>query len=692
MMETALRVSDEASRGLVRLSRDTMNALGLSAGATIAVEAGTRTHGRVIPAEITDGVAEVDPWLARNAGYAGSGTARMMAVELPRLDALVLRSTNETGLTADRLKDGLFDMAMSVGDRFAIAGPTVPGAELEVIETSPGPAGIVTDVTVLTLKSEPDRSSGYERLGGLDDEIARVHEMIAAPLLRPELFERLGLAAPRGVLFSGPPGSGKTLLARAVAARTEAAFFHINAPEIVSKHYGDSEAALRKTFAAAEKASPAIVFIDEIDAIAPARSALSGEKQVERRIVAQLLTLLDGLTDRGRVVVMAATNLPEAIDPALRRPGRFDREIRFRPPNEVGRAEILRVHLSKAPLAPDVDLGMIARSTHGYVGADLAALAREAAVAALNRSVEAAGSEAAVDIDALEVTQADLMAGLEATGPSALREDEPEAAHVNWSDVGGLEAVKSALETSLFAPLEHPDIFAEFGVGMARGVLLSGPPGTGKTLLARALAAKAGMNFLPVRPPRILSQFFGEAERGVADLFKRARQTAPTLLFFDEFDSLAPRRGGDTGVVDRVIGQLLVELDGLDANRDVVVLAATNRPSAIDPALLRPGRFDVLVHVGLPDRADRLAILEVHLGSRPTAADVDLDGLAAATDGFSGADLAEIVRSAARAAAFRAITMRGPRGISGADLNLARASIAEARRRQGEDHLKWEPV
>ncbi|MEO0634191.1 MAG: AAA family ATPase [Pseudomonadota bacterium] len=688
MTDIALSVNDDLSRGLLRLSRPTLSMLNLRPGDTVAVEADARTFGRVVPADLDDGAALADPWLARNAGAPKGGSVRLSPVELPQLSALVLRNPHARPVDPERLKDGLFEMALSVGDEVPLGAGSNANDALEVVDASPRAAGIVAETTVLTVQAEGYRALGYEGLGGLEDEIARVHEMIAAPLLRPDLFKRLGLSAPRGVLFSGPPGSGKTLLARAVAGRTKAAFFHLNAPEIVTKHYGESEAALRKTFKAAERASPAIVFIDEIDAIAPSRGALSGEKQVERRIVAQLLTLLDGLSDRGQVVVMAATNLPDALDPALRRPGRFDREIKFRAPSRNGRADILKVHLSNTPLADDVDLAAIAKVTHGYVGADLAALAREAAMAALARTVAAAGGEGQVQLDALFVQQSDLRAGLDATGPSVLRGDESDAAPVDWEDIGGLDTAKDALEQTVVAPMHRPEVYAEFGVCPPTGILLSGPPGTGKTLLARALAAKAGMNFIPVRPPRLLSQYFGEAERAVAELFARARQTAPSLLFFDEFDALAPARGADTGVVDRIVGQLLVELDGLAANTDLVVLAATNRPGVLDPALVRPGRFDTVIEVPLPDRSARRAILGVHLGDKPCADEIDIDAVADATDGFSGADLAGLVETAARAAVARVLDGTDPQGLTDEDLARAHQVMVAARDLRTVDHLQ----
>lgn len=483
------------------------------------------------------------------------------------------------------------------------------------------------------------------------------------------------------------------MLARTVAANTAATFFQINGPEIVSKHYGDSEAALRQVFASAAQAQPAIIFIDEIDAIAPRREALSGEKQVERRVVAQLLTLMDGLEDRGNVVIMAATNLPDSLDPALRRPGRFDREIGFTPPDATSREEILRIHLKHAPLHPDVDLGAIATAAQGYVGADLAALAREAALAALRRAVADAGGEAAVRPETLFVTQADLHSGLGATIPSALRDTHVDSAPIWWSDIGGMEAQKQALTEGVMWPLEHAALHDTLRLAPARGVLLSGPPGGGKTLIARALANESGMNFILVRPAKILSQFLGDAERAIADVFIRARQTAPTLIFFDELDGLAPRRGGKDAVQDRIVAQLLAELDGLAVNTHVVVIGATNRAGAIDPALTRPGRFDLILPVPLPDTAARAAILRVHMADRPLAATVDPDDLATLTDGFSGAALANLVSRAARTALGRCLRdARAEPQITTADIALALAAETQAETNRASDFIRKQEV
>jgi transitional endoplasmic reticulum ATPase len=553
------------------------------------------------------------------------------------------------------LHDALFDMVLTQGDLIHIPLPGGLSVRAEVHATSPGNAGHVGDRTILSMLASARPEHVYPEIGGLSEEVARVHEMIAAPLLRPDLFERLAIAPPRGVLFCGPPGSGKTLLARAIAQKTEAKFFQIMGPEIVSKHYGESEAALRRVFAAAAKAQPAVIFIDEIDAIAPRRDDLAGDKQVERRVVAQLLTLMDGLSRRGRVVVMAATNLPDALDPALRRPGRFDREITFSPPRPRQRAEILDVHLRDAPLAPDVDLDAIAQAAHGYVGADLAAVAREAAMAAMARAVRTAGGEDKVEVDRLFIEQKDLDHGLAVTAPSALRGVGGQVSPVAMEDIGGLDAVKLRLRRAIGWPRTQADVLARFRVTPARGILLAGPPGSGKTLLARALAGETGLNFVPVRPTDVLNKYFGEAERGIARLFEIARQSAPTLLFFDEFDSLAPRRSGSNAVHDRIVAQLLVELDGIARRDDVVVLAATNRAAAIDPALTRPGRFDEVIEIPLPDREARAAILEVHFRGRPCDPALEISAIAARLEGASGADIAEISAAAAVRAAVREV-------------------------------------
>jgi len=695
---TALRLTLHAGspnrlgRGLVRIPMDRMEELGLRPGDVVAIRGARLTHARVMPAPRGGPGIDASDEVIHNAGGAEAAPLIEKA-ELPKLTSVLLRAAARHLGGAERIAETLYDLALTEGDRItsALKSGTVSG--YEVVAVQPGPAGLFCENTALSLQTDPEAVPGYESVGGLSEQIARVHEMVAIPLLRPDLFARLGVPAPRGVLFCGPPGSGKTLLARGIADQTLATFFLINGPEIVSKHYGESESALRTVFAAAEKAEPAIIFIDEIDAIAPRREGLSGEKQVERRIVAQLLTLMDGLSDRGRVVVMAATNLPDSLDPALRRPGRFDREIIFGPPAPAQRREILDIHLRHAPLAADVDIDQIARDSHGYVGADLAALAREAAMAALDRAITEAGGADRVRAASLFITQRDLIHGLQVTAPSALRDTQVESPVVTFADVGGLDDAKQALTEAVIWPQKHRATFAAMKLRPVSGVLLSGPPGSGKTLLARALAFESGMNFIPVRPTRIISQFLGDAERAIAEIFTRARHSAPCLIFLDELDALAPRRSGKDAALDRIVAQLLTEMDGLVSNAGIVVLAATNRAAAIDPALTRPGRFDTVVPIGLPDLATRLAILGVHGRSIAMAETELLEGLAARTEGLSGAALAGLVTSAARAALRRAIAtdQQAPQ-ITAADLDVALAAHGVADQALHDDFIQTRNV
>ena len=675
--------------GTVRLAVDRMADMGLVAGDIVRLTGTRQTHARVLPAARGTDVLEAGDMTFHNLAADTDQDIEVLPVSLPPLKSAVIRTLAPYPGKPQDLQDSLSDLPLTLGDRFTLPLPGNPRAEVEVMAIDPAPAGLFCDETTLSLVAHPSPASGYDGIGGLADQIARVHEMVAVPLLRPDLFDRLGVPAPRGVLFTGPPGSGKTLLARSIAARTSAAFFQISGPEIVSKHYGESEAALRNIFGAAAKDAPAIVFIDEIDAIAPRRDVLSGEKQVERRIVAQLLTLLDGLAERGRIIVMAATNLPDSLDPALRRPGRFDREINFGPPDATARLEILRIHLRDAPLAPDVDLDAIAQASHGYVGADLAALAREASLAALERTVSEAGGESAVRADALFLTQADLRHGLGATRPSNLRDTVVETPRIGFDDIGGMETAKAALREAVLWPIEQGPLFEALRIDTASGILLAGPPGSGKTLLARAIASESDMNFIPVRASRIMSQYLGDAERAIAELFVKARQSAPAILFFDELDALAPRRTGKDPVLDRIVAQLLTDMDGMTRNRNVVVLAATNRADAIDPALTRPGRFDTVIAIGLPDEAARHDILRVHCRNRPMAEDVDLAAWAAKLQGYSGADLATLVTAAARNALRRHLgSNTAPLQIAARDFDHARAEIDQSNRARVSDHIR----
>jgi transitional endoplasmic reticulum ATPase len=534
------------------------------------------------------------------------------------------------------------------------------GRKVDLTVTSvqpPAPAVIITADTQIVIGEKPAAAVRevprvtYEDIGGLQEEIRKIREMVELPLKYPELFERLGVEAPKGVLLYGPPGTGKTLLAKAVANETNAAFFSISGPEIMSKFYGESEERLREIFRQAEENAPSIIFIDEIDAIAPKREEVTGE--VEKRVVSQLLALMDGLKPRGRVVVIGATNRPNAIDPALRRPGRFDREIEIGVPNKQGRLEILQIHTRGMPLAEDVDLERIASVTHGFVGADLEALCKEAAMRALRRILPQIDFEKesipAEILNKIVVTMNDFMEALKDVEPSAMREVLVEVPTVKWEDIGGLADVKLELQEAVEWPLKYPEVFEHLDAKPPKGILLYGPPGTGKTLLAKAVANESEANFISIKGPELLSKWVGESERAVREVFRKARQAAPSIIFFDEIDSIAPVRGGgygDSHVTERVISQLLTEMDGLEELRGVVVIAATNRPDIIDPALLRPGRFDKLLYVPPPDLEARKEILKIHLRKKPLAEDVNIDEIAKRTEGYTGADLAAVCNTA----------------------------------------------
>ena len=527
-----------------------------------------------------------------------------------------------------------------------------------VEETIPDGVVIISPATLISIKSKGVKEAGvlkisYEDIGGLHAQIQRIREMIELPLKYPEVFERLGIEAPKGVFLYGPPGTGKTLIARAIASETSTWFISISGPEIMGKFYGESEARLRKVFEDAQGHAPAIIFIDEIDAIAPKRGEMGGEKQVERRVVAQLLSLLDGLESRGHVIVIGATNLPDTIDPALRRPGRFDREISITVPDKKGRLEILQIHTRGMPLAEDVSLGKLAEITHGFVGADLEALAREAAMSALRKIIPIIDFEMA-DIPyetllGLEVTMGNFAEAMKDVEPSAIREFFVEVPDVKWEDVGGLENIKEELREAIEWPLKYPDVFKKADTNPSKGILLYGSPGTGKTLLAKAAASQTGVNFISVKGPELISKFVGESERAIREVFKIAKQASPTILFFDEIDAIVPMRGSagaDAHVVERVIGQFLSEMDGIEELKGVVVLAATNRLGLIDPALLRSGRFDLILELPVPDEETRLAIFRIHTRKKPLDKDVDLSRLAKETEGITGADIEFICRKA----------------------------------------------
>jgi transitional endoplasmic reticulum ATPase len=559
------------------------------------------------------------------------------------------------------LSEYLNGQLMTKGDTIPL---NVMGQRIDLVVISTNPSGpvIINDSTNITVSEESAKavqvskeggvpSITYEDIGGLGNAVERVREMIELPLRHPELFKRLGVEAPKGVLLHGPPGTGKTLIAKAIASETNANFYTIGGPEIMSKYYGESEEKLRNVFQQAEQNAPSIIFIDEIDSIAPKREEVSGE--VERRIVAQLLSLMDGMSTRGKVVVIGATNRINAIDPALRRPGRFDREIEIGVPDRNGRLEILQIHTRGMPIAKDVNLEKLADMSHGFVGADLQALAKEAAIRALRRVLpEVDLSSESIPADTLRkiiVTMQDFMDVIKEMEPSAMREVFVEVPDVKWEDIGGLSTIKQELQEAVEWPLKYQKLFTHADAVPPKGILLYGPPGTGKTLIAKAAANESEANFISIKGPELLSKWVGESEKGVREVFRKARQAAPCIIFFDEIDAIAPRRGGDFGdthVTERLISQLLTELDGLEILTNVIVIGATNRPDIIDPALLRPGRFDRLLYVPPPDRDSRIQIIKIHTRKKPLADDVNVEQLADHTEGYTGADIASLSSAA----------------------------------------------
>ena len=658
----------DVGRALARMDPADIKALGVEIGDIVEIVGKRRTICKVMPAFKDDrGGARVqmDGISRGNAEVALDDMVLVRKVPAHPAQRIVLSATTAGFSDRDLQYIGtrLDGLPVLEGDR--IRGTLFGSRSMDFLvqETTPKGAVLIAPTTLLTVA--PARTEArtqavgrptfsYEDVGGLKREVQRVREIIELPLRYPEVFTRLGIDAPKGILLYGPPGCGKTLIARAVAHETNVRFFSISGPEIMQKFYGESEGYLRKLFDEATKQAPSIIFIDEIDSIAPKREDLGGEHQVERRVVAQLLSLMDGLKARGQVIVIAATNLPNALDPALRRPGRFDREIVIPIPDRHGRLEILEIHSRGMPLAKDVDLPRLADITHGFVGADLEALCREAAMICVRRILpEIDFAQAALPYESLqklELCREDFLAALREVEPSALREVFVEVPTTTWEDVGGLEQAKRLLREVLEWPLQYADLFSAAGVRPLKGILLSGPPGCGKTLLAQAAASATQVNFISVKGPALLSKYIGESERAVREVFRKAKQAAPCLVFFDEIDALVPRRGSgvsDAGVSERVVGQFLAELDGVEKLTGVLVLAATNRPDMVDPALLRPGRFDVVVEIALPDEPARLAILQVQVRGKPLAQEVRLETIAANTEGLTGADLGAICQHAA---------------------------------------------
>ena len=655
----------DVGRGVARIDYDSMDTLNASTGDVIEIKGKRRTVAKCLPLYPSDegkGIIRIDGLGRNNSGIAIGDTTAVRKIKAVAAEKVVVAPLEAIPPIDERyLADALESVPLIKGDNVMV--PYFGGRlTFQVIGVNPAAdAVLVTQKTAFHIAEKGETLRGvpqvtYEDIGGLTDEIKKVREMIELPLRHPEIFEKLGIEAPKGVLLYGPPGTGKTLLAKAVANESNAHFISISGPEIMSKFYGESEARLREIFKEAREKAPSIIFIDEIDSIAPKREEVTGE--VERRVVSQMLSLMDGLEARGKVIVIAATNRPNAIDPALRRPGRFDREIEIKVPDKKGRKDILLIHSRNMPLTDDVDLTKMAAISHGYVGADLEYLCKEAAMKCLRRLLPVLNLEdekvPPETLDKLIVSGEDFQKAVMEIIPSGMREVFIENPDVKWSDIGGLLDVKRELQEAIEWPLKYPVLYDKLGHKMSRGILLHGVSGTGKTLLAKAVATESEANFVSVRGPELLSKWVGESERGIREIFRRARQASPCVIFFDEIDSIAPIRGagGETAVTERVVSQLLTELDGMENLRGVVVLAATNRADMIDPALLRPGRFDKIIQIPMPDIDSRKSILEISVKDIPIVKDakdpdgVNLSKLAEMTDGMTGADVAAIANTA----------------------------------------------
>tara|TARA_Y100000310_G_scaffold339280_1_gene431505 strand:- start:14601 stop:16883 length:2283 start_codon:yes stop_codon:yes gene_type:complete len=696
--ETTLKVmealQEEAYKGIVRIDAETMKEIGVRPGDILEIEGKRKTVGivdRAYPTDVGESVIRMDGILRRNAKTGIGETVKVRRADVKEAKKLTIAPAQQgVMIKADPVifRNGFLGRVVLKGDFVTLGGTkrrrntmnNLPFFDLEdifgqdimrfmgsfgslkflVVETKPNDSPvIITENTEIKVSSRPVEVEEeivpdvtYEDIGGLSEEIRKIREMVELPLKRPELFMRLGIEPPQGVLLYGPPGCGKTLLAKAVANESQANFILVNGPEIMNKFYGESEKRIRQIFEEAEQKAPSIIFIDEIDAIAPKREETHGE--VERRVVAQLLTMMDGINKRGKVVVIGATNRPNSIDPALRRPGRFDREISFGVPNKKERLEILKIHTRNMPLAKEVNLTELSDITHGFVGADLSALAKEAAMNVLKRLLPTLNVKEDQPLteellNKIIINPDDFKEALKTVRPSALREVLIEKPNVKWGDVGGLSTVKQELKEVVEWPLTNPESFKKLGIRPPRGVLLYGPPGCGKTLLAKAVAHECQANFIQIKGPELISMWVGESEKGVRKIFEKARQASPTIIFFDEIDSIASRRGLDQGAkaTERVVNQLLSEMDGLEELNDVIVIAATNRPDIIDPALLRAGRFDRLILTKTPEKESRLEILKIHTKNMPLTKDVDLKELAQLTDGFVGSDVEALVREAA---------------------------------------------
>ena len=658
----------DAGRGMARLDPYILQALQLSPGDIVEIEGRKSTGAKVWRADRQDWGQEtirIDSYVRQNAGSGIGERVKIRPASAKEAERIVFAPPqgSEVQFGADAeiiVKHQMIKRPIIVGDVVPILTSPSPfgGQMLPLIATETVPEGLVLvdKRTEIVLLEKPvigfDSAKGtgitYEDIGGLHEEVKRVREMIELPMRHPEVFHKLGVDPPKGILMHGPPGTGKTLIAKAVANESGAHFLYIAGPEIMGKYYGESEERLRAIFEEAEEKSPSIIFIDEIDSIAPKREDVYGE--VERRVVAQLLSLMDGLEERGQVVVIAATNRVNAIDPALRRPGRFDREVEIGVPDMDDRIEILQIHVRGMPLTEDIDLREIAETTHGFVGADLSALTKESAMKAIRRYLPEINLDEEIPqekLDEMTVTKEDVDSALREIEPSAMREVLVEIPHVKWEDVGGLDAARQELQEIIEWPLTDPGRFEKMGITPPKGILLYGPPGTGKTLLAKAAATESNANFISVNGPQLLSKWVGESEKAIRETFKKAKQVAPAIIFFDELDAIAPVRGTDAArVTDRVLNQLLTELDGLQSLQEVVVVAATNRPDIVDPALIRPGRFDRLVYAGVPTKSGREEVLRIHTKRMPLS-DVNISELAELSEGYVGSDLESLCREAA---------------------------------------------
>jgi transitional endoplasmic reticulum ATPase len=670
--EIHLKVQDSdpmhVGRNIVTLDRVSKTTLGVTSGDIAEIRGPTRSTAAVIwPSRSEDegkGVVRMDSFIRHNSGVGLGDSVIVRKADYKDARDVVLAPTQEIRIIASGynriLKKSFLGRPIVQGDNVWIS-VFGSGFVYQVVSTKPKGIVKVTDFTNFVLKEKPVKEGvegiptiAYEDIGGLKEQVQKVREMVELPMKHPELFRKLGIVPPKGILLFGPPGTGKTLMAKAVASETNAHFISVNAPEVMSKFVGEAEERLRGMFKEAEENAPSIIFFDEIDAIAPKRDEVVGE--VERRVVAQLLALMDGLEARGNVIVMAATNRVNSLDEALRRPGRFDREIEFAIPDRKERKEILLIHTRGMPLAKDIDLDSFANITHGFVGADLEALCKESAMKALRRylpEIDLEAEEIPQEVlEKLEINKADFAEGLKDVQPSALREVSVQVPKVKWKDIGGLDDQKEELMQAVEWPLKYPDSFTEMGIKPPKGILLYGPPGCGKTLIAKAVATESEANFISIKGPELLSMWVGESERSVRKIFRKARQAAPVIVFFDEIDSIAGSRGkdNDSGVGNRVLDQILTELDGLEILKNVVFMAATNRPDLVDKALLRPGRIDKMIEIKAPTLKAREQIFKVHTENVPMAKDVSLKKLAEQTDGFSGADIEGIVREAAMAA------------------------------------------